>query len=145
MNLLPSFGKHFIFDDEKNKWVLLNDDIPSVKIISESDEFNIFKTESMKNFIEYKWREIGFGHHLWGAIIHVIFLVFIAVYTNTVYINADFQAYEKEYTKEGFNFKKNENWMALVFVVMMIYPTVYSFIQAKHQGFIDYLTDMDNF
>jgi len=86
MNLLPTFGKHFLFDDVSNRWKLTNDDVPIIKIISESEEFNIFKADSMKNFIEYKWNAIGRNHHLYGVANHILHIVSLAWYTNNVYI-----------------------------------------------------------
>ena len=90
MNLLPCFGKHFIFNDVEGKWELVKDDVPIVKIISESEEFNIFKSESMKNFIEYKWGAIGLTHHLYNVVNHVCFLIALGWYITKVYINGDF-------------------------------------------------------
>ena len=126
MNLLPCFGKHFVFDGISQTWKLVNDDVPMVKIISESEEFNIFKAESMKNFIEYKWREIGRGHHLYGVVNHVLYIVALTWYTNNVYIQAGFIKYDTYGGYIGIRLLDNDNYLAYLFMVCMIYPVTYS-------------------
>jgi hypothetical protein len=144
MNLLPCFGKHFVFDDIQRKWVLVKDDVPIVQIISESEEFNIFKTESLKNFIEYKWGQIGRNHHLYGVVNHCFYLLALGWYTNKCYIEVDFPDYYQYDGYKGMNDLKSKNLYSMIFIICMIYPVTYSFFQAKHTGFLSYFLDPVN-
>ena len=57
--LIPCFGQHFKEDIDSKKFVHVRADIPLMAILSESEELSIFKTEIIKDYIEFKWKKIG--------------------------------------------------------------------------------------
>lgn len=61
--LIPCFGQHFKEDIKTKKFVHVRNDIPLMAILSESEELSIFRTDIVKDYIEFKWVKIGIGHH----------------------------------------------------------------------------------
>jgi len=66
---------------------LANTNINLLDVCANSEELNIFETESLKDLIEFKWNQYGYSFHLGGFLIHAVYVIMLFVYTNYVYIN----------------------------------------------------------
>jgi hypothetical protein len=62
-----------------------------MEIISGSDEYDIFNSDAMQNYIEFKWIKVGKNHHSFGAMLHLVYLIYLCFYINDVYCNASYQ------------------------------------------------------
>ena len=89
-----------------------------MEIISATEEFDIFNTDALQNYIEFKWNRVGKNHHAFGAMLHLVYLVYLCIYINNIYIEAGFQG------------KKNKdaaakNSESLIFIIAVLYPLAY--------------------
>ena len=57
-----------------------------MEILSNSEEYDIFNTDALKNYIEFKWNRVGRNHHAFGAVVHLVYLIYLAYYVNEIYI-----------------------------------------------------------
>ena len=94
-------------------------------IVSETEELDIFRTDIIKDYIDFKWNCIGVAHHTRGFLTHVAFIIFLIFYTNYVYIEASLQ---DEFLKPNY-VAFNINPAAVVFPVMWLYPVLYETVQ----------------
>jgi len=62
-----------------------------MEILSNSEEYDIFNTDAIQNFIKFKWTKVGRNHHAFGAMIHLLYLLYLCFYVNDVYIRASYQ------------------------------------------------------
>ena len=115
---------------------MARDHVKLMDILSNSEEYDIFATDAMQNYIEFKWMKVGRSHHAFGALLHIVYLVYLAWYVNRTYIRAGLQ-------KAGGGYITH-NEPALVFAAAIVYPVVYELIQVVQIGFIDYITDFQN-
>ena len=120
LNLIPSFGQHMVTEDKDDHQIdyLNRGDIPLMYLLSTSEEFDIWNTNAMQNYIEFKWNKVGRNHHAFAAILHLCYLIYMCYYVNDVYINASYQ--------ERLAINKDAiNTQATLFIVFAIYPTCY--------------------
>lgn len=89
-----------------------------MEILAESDEFDMFTTDAMQNYIDFKWTKVGRNHHAFGAMLHLIYLIYLCYYVNDIYINA---SYQNKLEIETYA----ENTKSLVFIIAVLYPFVY--------------------
>jgi hypothetical protein len=89
-----------------------------MEILSETEEYDIFNTDAMQNYIEFKWNRVGRNHHAFGAMLHVIYLGYLCYYINDVYIKAGFQG---RFDKDPFA----RNYESLLFILAVLYPLCY--------------------
>ena len=94
-------------------------------ILSDSEELSIFKTDIVKDYIEFKWHKIGITHHTRGFLTHFAFVIFLIYYTNYIYIEASLQ---EEFSHKGFVAVKL-NPSAIAFPIMWLYPVLYETVQ----------------
>ena len=52
----------------------------------ESDEISMFESLNLKEFIEFKWGRYAFKYNLFGFVIHILYLFFLIVYVQSVYV-----------------------------------------------------------
>jgi len=121
----------------KEKFELMKQDIPFMEIMSESEEYDIFNTEAIKDFIDFKWAKIGRNHHTTGGIVHLIYILYLAFYVNHVYIDAAIQKDPNDKAPKG-------NPASYIFAVSIIYPAGYEFIQLYQYGPLRYFSDSGN-
>lgn len=78
------FSEHISY--QKNPWTsekkyeMANSEINIASLCADSDEIQMFRSESLKNLIEFKWNSFGFRFHLVGTIVHIIYMAFLFVY-----------------------------------------------------------------
>ena len=86
---MPQIGTHIQFENTgegvKVKR-LVNQDVPFMKIISQSDELDIFNKVALQDLIEFKWGEFGMMVHLVGCVIHMCQIAILIFYVHFIYI-----------------------------------------------------------
>jgi|APSaa5957512535_1039671.scaffolds.fasta_scaffold152925_2 hypothetical protein len=87
-----------------------------MEILSNSEEYDIYNSDAMKNYIEFKWFKVGRGHHAFGAVVHFVYIVYMAWYVNQIYIMASLQTMDN-------HIKFNAG--SMVFAGAIFYPAVY--------------------
>ena len=91
INLFPKTGEHFqkIFSKKTGKLkkkVHLMADINLADDLANTDEIDLFDSNTIQDFIEFKWNEVGQTHHLFGFGIHILYLIGLIWYTKHIYI-----------------------------------------------------------
>jgi hypothetical protein len=90
--LIPSFGRHVQVTMKNGKeHQNLVKDVPLMEILADTEEFDIFNTDAMQNYIEFKWNRVGKNHHAFGALLHLGYLIYLCIYVNKIYIDASYQ------------------------------------------------------
>jgi hypothetical protein len=141
LNFMPCFGQHFKENIITKKFEHVREDIPLMAILSDSEELSIFRTDIIKDYIEFKWHKIGISHHTRGFLTHFAFLIFLIWYTNYIYIDATLQ---EAFDVKDYNAVKL-NPAAIAFPIMWLYPVIYESVQLFSVGVTDYFFDVDNF
>lgn len=54
-------------------------------MIKDIEEMDVFKSSSLINLIDFKWETTGQGHHLYGFIIHMLYMGTLVYYTYDIY------------------------------------------------------------
>ena len=96
-------------------------DIKLMQILSESEEYDIFDTEAIQTYIKFKWDKVGRNHHAFGALVHLLYLIYLARYVNHVYIDAALQ--------NGPGQPPKDNDESMYFLIGIAYPTLYELAQ----------------
>lgn len=90
LNMLPSIGAHIHkeVDPYTKKIVseLANDDVNLLALCAESDEIDMFESESLQDLIAFKWDSFGWSFHFFGCVIHLLYIIILFLYTDFVYI-----------------------------------------------------------
>ena len=140
LSLLPCFGEHSqMYHDEhgNERFKLTKTDIPLMEIMSETEEYDIFNTEAIKDFIDFKWAKTGKQHHSLGGIIHLIYILYLMFYVNHVYNNASVQ-------KDPGDIAPKSNPASYIFAIAIAYPSGYEIIQLKEYGPYKYFSSAEN-
>ena len=72
--------------DVNGKRETINEDSDLMGLAAESEELEIFDTESMMQLIQFKWEMYARKHHLFGCFMHMVYVQCLINYTNLVYI-----------------------------------------------------------
>jgi len=108
-----------------------NEGTSLMDLISGSDEIEIFDCEQVINIITYKWETYGKDHHIFGSVMHFIYITLFMLYVNFVYLQYDENAPNFIYT--------------IVLALGIIYPWIYDFIQLINDGPRVYFSDPWNY
>ena len=94
----------------------------------ETDELEIFETESLQQVIQFKWDTYGRKHHLFGCMMHMFYTFILITYVKNAYLI------------------ENENQMiyAILIAVGILYPALYDFTQMIRAGLAAYFGDLWN-
>jgi hypothetical protein len=57
-----------------------------MQLCSETEELDVFKTGTMQEVIDYKWKKYGKSWHLAGCLMHIIYILCISQFVNKIYI-----------------------------------------------------------
>jgi hypothetical protein len=55
-------------------------------VLSRCDELSIFKTDLVKDLIDYKWATYAYRSHILSAIFHVMYVIVLIYYINHTYL-----------------------------------------------------------
>jgi hypothetical protein len=84
INLLPQIGEHI--EDTPEGPELVDEDENIMKILSGSEELDVYDTKSVQQLIEFKWESHASLLHRFGCYMHLIYLLILTIYINIVYI-----------------------------------------------------------
>ena len=65
---------------------MANEDVDLLGLCSESDELEMFGSESLQDCIEFKWAQYGQNWHFMGFFLHLVYIIILIMYTDFVYI-----------------------------------------------------------
>ena len=88
INLLPQCGAYIpasLFSIGEDK-VIINEDINLLEICSESDELEMFESKILQDFITFKYISSAFYFHLFGLVIHFVYLIVLFLYSSQMYL-----------------------------------------------------------
>ena len=85
LSLLPQCGTHIIPDEKGNK-TYYNQDISIMDLVTHTDEFDIFLSRAVQDYINFKWNTFGRNWHLIGCTAHFIYIAILIYYNSSVYI-----------------------------------------------------------
>ena len=88
-------------------------------LIAESDEIELFDSQQIIDVISFKWECYGRDHHIFGSLMHFLYVLLFVLYVNFVYLH-----------KEG----GNHVIYTLILAVGIIYPWIYDLIQLIGDG-----------
>ena len=101
-------------------------------IISGSDEIELFDSKLIIDVITFKWECYGRDHHVFGSMMHFLYVLLFILYVNFVYLYND-----------------NSDDMHIIFTLILavgiIYPWLYDFIQLIADGPMVYFKDPWNY
>lgn len=158
VNMLPYIGTylHKTMDPytKEETRTMANEDVNLLGICSESDELQMFASESLQDCIEFKWASYGQNWHFIGFFLHLVYIIILIMYTDFVYIkkaeNVEIKATEGALPGEAeieVEHEDDENLrnFSIVLLAGIIYPLVYETVQMFKGGIGDYLSDAGNY
>lgn len=92
-------------------------------LISQSNEVAIFNSKPVMDLIDYQWGVTGFNFHLVGFVNFFIYMIMLAVYVVSIYINDRLFEYKNQYTRV--KIFEGPNRVAALLCIGLIYPTLY--------------------
>jgi hypothetical protein len=127
-----------------------------LNLCCESDEIEMFSSESLMDCIEFKWTSYGQNWHFIGFFLHLMYIVILILYTDKVYIK---KAEEIEYIAPDADGTgalpgpeievehEDEDLRKYSYLLMagIVYPLVYETVQMFKGGIGDYLSDAGNY
>ena len=84
INLLPQVG-YFVDDNGEH----CNEDVSLMSLAAESEEIEIFTTDSLNNLIEFKWVSYGKRHHTIGCVMHFVYTFVFILYVSQACLYED--------------------------------------------------------
>lgn len=55
--------------------------------VANSDELGIFKTDLIKDMIDYKWNTFARRQHLFGGFVHLCYVIVLIMYVNHTFLD----------------------------------------------------------
>ena len=86
INLLPAISSYIKEDPESKEKVEMNEDISMVSLLSETEELEVFHTDSIQQMLDYKWETFGKDHHILGCFMHLFYTLMVILYVKDCYI-----------------------------------------------------------
>jgi hypothetical protein len=90
INMLPYIGTYLLKDvdpyTKEETRSMANEDVNLLNLCCESDEIEMFSSESLMDCIEFKWTSYGQKWHFIGFFLHLMYIVILILYTDKVYI-----------------------------------------------------------
>lgn len=66
-------------------------------VLSRCDELSIFKTDLVKDLVDYKWATYAYRSHILSAIFHVMYVIVLIYYINHTYLQPYMEEHEHEF------------------------------------------------
>lgn len=67
-------------------------------LIGATEELEIFDSETLQQYIEYKWLTYGQAHFIFGCCMHCLYVLMLIVYINLTYLYDEASVPHTEYT-----------------------------------------------
>ena len=80
LNTLPLMGEHIIVDKVTGKKTFKNEGTFLMELWVEAEELEIFSSETVIDLLEFKWAEFGRNFHLFGCVMHFMYMTLLFVY-----------------------------------------------------------------
>jgi hypothetical protein len=129
-------GQHVKF--VKGQKTIVNKEISFLDMCTETEELNMFQSQSLKDIVEFKWGSYGFNFHLLGSIIHLVQICILIFYVNFIYIQASLELDENGRINGG-------NPYAVILLGGIVYPFCYESTRMVKTGVLEYLTTPKNY
>ena len=90
---MPVIGQHAVTQDDDlissnyGKPIFENEGVSILEMCSQSDEINIFLSDCLQEFIQFKWNAFAMNFHLVGLFMHLLYMFILVQYIILVYIN----------------------------------------------------------
>jgi hypothetical protein len=119
----------YIRETQEGEIEFVNEDVSLMQLCGDTEELEIFNTESLQQVIQYKWDKYGRNHHLLGCIMHLFYTIIMIVYVKNSYLieNEDQVIY------------------AILLAIGILYPALYDITQLFRGGIGDYFSDLSNY
>lgn len=129
LNILSYVNEYIEEDllDGKNKFFFKS--LSLLKKCTESDELDLFVTESLTDVLDFKWNQYAIKFHMIGCLMHFGYMFLLFVYIYEVYI---------------MNSQENKLIMDIVLCCGLVYPLCYEIYQLKRYGAAIYFSDFNN-
>lgn len=110
--------------------------------VANSEELGIFKTDMIKDMIDYKWKTFARRQHLLGGFIHVVYVFVMIAYINHTFLQSqaifanellDISEQTNEEVDNRIFPRCEENYM-IALAVCLLYPVYYDGTQLIKQG-----------
>ena len=88
LNMLPILGE-YITNAENGEKVFNNENVSLMHMCIDTDNFDLFEVPCIQQVIDYRWDTFALNLHMVGAIAHILYVIVMLLYVNTVYINDD--------------------------------------------------------
>lgn len=130
-NLLPQVGFHIRKNPISGEHEYVNTDVPFMQLLNESEELEIFGTDTITELLHFKWQEYGLTFHKIGCLMQIFYVIMMFVYINSIYIHTQGDESEKQlYT--------------ILLAVGILYPTLYHFCKMCRDGVAAYFSLLKN-
>ena len=60
-----------------------------MSLFSETEEYSIFNTICLQNFVEFSWNKNGWSFQFFGQAIHFVYLIILCLYVEHTYIEVE--------------------------------------------------------
>jgi len=132
LNLLPVVGQYLQEErEDKANASLKNDDVALMDLLGATEELEIFDSETLQQYIEFKWLKYGRAHFIFGSCMHCLYVLMLMIYINATYLHDAPGVPHTQYT--------------LILSLAIIYPWIYDFIQLAQDGPAAYFSDPWNY
>ena len=134
VNLLPIIGEHIIDKDEKNDndKTYLNSDVNFMGLLNETEELEIYETQTIQELIQFKWDKYARKHHIFGCMMHLFYIFTLVLYINIVYIHNS-------------GSPKDQQTYSILLAFGILYPAMYDWTQMFRGGLENYFSDFWNY
>lgn len=85
INLMLQCGM-YIKENKNGPSEIFNPDISLMNLFADTEELEMFDTDTIQNIIEYKWTMYGRQHHFLGMAMHMFYTMMLTVYVNEAYL-----------------------------------------------------------
>jgi len=90
LNMLPTLCTHisreYDSQEKSEKSEVVNSDINFMALCADSDELEIFESETLRDLIQFKWDGYAWGFHFFGCMIHIAYIGCLCKYCDFVYV-----------------------------------------------------------
>ena len=100
-------------------------------MFADSEELDLFKTDTVKSMLEFKWDSYALFHHKFNFLMHCSYILLMMFYTYFIYMIPCNEA-----THRG---------LTIALGVSMLYPLTYCLIQVYIDGVKEYFSDTSNY
>lgn len=166
INMLPYIGTYLLKEEDpytkKETRTMANEDVNLLGLCTESDELEMFASESLQDCIEFKWSQYGQNWHFIGFFLHLVYIIILIMYTDFVYIkkaeNVEYVAPAADASaaalpgeevagevKVEHEDDENLRTFSIILLAGIIYPLIYETVQMFKGGIGDYLSDAGNY